>query len=122
MRDSGGHGGSSHPETIVPVVIVSDQCAKSEETFLQIDLAPTMSILMGVAIPYASIGSVIDPALKMLHRREMLHALYYNTQRLVTKVELIINNKFTKSGKSEEIRLSAVFCEDATNIFFSIPL
>uniref|UniRef100_A0A2C9GPL6 GPI ethanolamine phosphate transferase 2 C-terminal domain-containing protein n=1 Tax=Anopheles arabiensis TaxID=7173 RepID=A0A2C9GPL6_ANOAR len=120
MRDSGGHGGSSHPETIVPVVIVSDQCAKSEETFLQIDLAPTMSILMGVAIPYASIGSVIDPALKMLHRREMLHALYYNTQRLATKVELILNDKFTKSewqnSFEEAKQLHQKFMKDAADI------
>uniref|UniRef100_A0A182JVZ3 GPI ethanolamine phosphate transferase 2 C-terminal domain-containing protein n=1 Tax=Anopheles christyi TaxID=43041 RepID=A0A182JVZ3_9DIPT len=120
MRDSGGHGGSTHPETIVPVIIVSDECAKSEETFLQIDLAPTMSVLMGVAIPYASIGSVIDPALKMLHRREMLHALYYNTLRLVSKVELIFKNKFIKTelhhSFEEAKQLHQIFMKDATDI------
>uniref|UniRef100_A0A182T086 GPI ethanolamine phosphate transferase 2 C-terminal domain-containing protein n=1 Tax=Anopheles maculatus TaxID=74869 RepID=A0A182T086_9DIPT len=120
MRDSGGHGGSTHPETLVPLVIVSDQCAKSEETFLQIDLAPTMSILMGVAIPYASIGSMIDPALKMLHRREMLYALYYNTQRLTSKVEVILSDKFkiTEVHKSfeEAIELHQLFLKDTTDI------
>ncbi|XP_035911282.1 GPI ethanolamine phosphate transferase 2 [Anopheles stephensi] len=119
MRDSGGHGGSTLPETHVPLVIVSDQCAKSEDTFLQIDLAPTMSILMGVAIPYASIGSTIDPALKMLHRREMLYALYYNTQRLATKVETILRDKFkrTEVHKSfeEAIELHQVFLKDTTD-------
>uniref|UniRef100_A0A182PTV9 GPI ethanolamine phosphate transferase 2 C-terminal domain-containing protein n=1 Tax=Anopheles epiroticus TaxID=199890 RepID=A0A182PTV9_9DIPT len=120
MRDSGGHGGSTHPETIVPVLIVSDECAKSEETFLQIDLAPTMSALMGVAIPYASIGSLIDPALKMLHRREMLHALYYNTQRLVSKVEVILNDKFKKTelhnSFEEAKKLHEKFMIDTTDI------
>ncbi|XP_053664744.1 GPI ethanolamine phosphate transferase 2 [Anopheles marshallii] len=120
MRDSGGHGGSTHPETIVPVVIVSDQCAKSEDTFLQIDLAPSMSILMGVAIPYASIGSMIDPALKMLHRRDMLYALYYNTQRLASKVEAILRDTFqqTEVHKSyeEAKNLHQLFLQDTTDV------
>uniref|UniRef100_A0A182RE55 GPI ethanolamine phosphate transferase 2 C-terminal domain-containing protein n=1 Tax=Anopheles funestus TaxID=62324 RepID=A0A182RE55_ANOFN len=120
MRDSGGHGGSTQPETIVPLVIVSDQCAKSEDTFLQIDLAPTMSILMGVAIPYASIGSMIDPALTMLHRRDMLYALYYNTQRLASKVEVILRDKFKKTevhkSFDEAKALHQQFMHDTTDI------
>uniref|UniRef100_A0A182MCM2 GPI ethanolamine phosphate transferase 2 C-terminal domain-containing protein n=1 Tax=Anopheles culicifacies TaxID=139723 RepID=A0A182MCM2_9DIPT len=120
MRDSGGHGGSTQPETNVPLVVVSDQCVKSEETFLQIDLAPTMSIWMGVAIPYASIGSLIDPAMSMLQRRDMLYALYYNTQRLASKVEAILRDKFKNAevykSFQEAKELHRLFMHDTTDI------
>uniref|UniRef100_A0A182QI15 GPI ethanolamine phosphate transferase 2 C-terminal domain-containing protein n=1 Tax=Anopheles farauti TaxID=69004 RepID=A0A182QI15_9DIPT len=120
MRDSGGHGGSTQAETFVPLIVVSDQCSKSDETFLQIDMAPTMSILMGVAIPHASIGSTIDPALKVLHRRDMLYALYYNTQRLVSKVESILKHRFTNTEMHESFHeaktLHQLFIKDTSDI------
>uniref|UniRef100_A0A182N1Y4 GPI ethanolamine phosphate transferase 2 C-terminal domain-containing protein n=1 Tax=Anopheles dirus TaxID=7168 RepID=A0A182N1Y4_9DIPT len=120
MRDSGGHGGSTQAETFVPLIVVSDQCAKSDDTFLQIDLAPTMSILMGVAIPHASIGSTIDPALKVLHRRDMLYALYYNTQRLVSKVESILKHRFSSTEMHESFEEAKahhqLFIKDTSDI------
>ncbi|XP_053672798.1 GPI ethanolamine phosphate transferase 2 [Anopheles nili] len=120
MRDSGGHGGSTHPETVVPLIIVSDQCAKSDDTFLQIDLAPTLSILMGVAIPHASIGSTIYPALKGLHRKDMLYAHYYNTQRLKAKVESVLKNKFQTSelfeGYEDAKASHELFMNDTTDV------
>ncbi|XP_058124637.1 GPI ethanolamine phosphate transferase 2 [Anopheles ziemanni] len=120
MRDSGGHGGSTQPETIVPLVVVSDQCRKSDEIFLQIDLAPTMSILTGVAIPHASIGSVIEPVLQGLDNEDKLYALYYNTQRLISKTELIMMDRLHATDMyknfEEAKRLHVSFMKDTTNI------
>uniref|UniRef100_A0AAG5DHP9 GPI ethanolamine phosphate transferase 2 C-terminal domain-containing protein n=1 Tax=Anopheles atroparvus TaxID=41427 RepID=A0AAG5DHP9_ANOAO len=119
MRDSGGHGGSTHPETIVPLVIVSDQCGRSNETFLQIDLAPTMSILTGVAIPHASIGSVIEPALKGLEGEDKLYALYYNARRLISKAQAIIPDGLHTTDMyrnyEEAKRFHGLFMNDTTD-------
>ncbi|XP_050092690.1 GPI ethanolamine phosphate transferase 2 isoform X2 [Anopheles aquasalis] len=87
MRDSGGHGGSSPSETNIPFLIINRECSESNETFLQIDIAPTISTIMGVAIPNASIGSIIQPMLARMKKEELLNAMLYNTQRLVTKAK-----------------------------------
>lgn len=85
MRDSGGHGGSTYPETHVPLIVVGNDCSKSEEDFLQIDVAPTFAVLMGVPIPYSSIGSLIIPILNHVPPADRLYASYYNTKRLIEK-------------------------------------
>ncbi|XP_055603359.1 GPI ethanolamine phosphate transferase 2 [Uranotaenia lowii] len=85
MRDSGGHGGSTHPETYVPLIVVGNDCARSDELFLQIDLAPTFATLMGVAIPHASIGSLIHPMMNRLTPLDRMYAAHYNAKRLIDK-------------------------------------
>ncbi|XP_049540083.1 uncharacterized protein LOC125954109 isoform X4 [Anopheles darlingi] len=92
MRDSGGHGGSSTSETNVPLLIINGDCSESNETFLQIDFAPTVSTLMGVAIPNASIGSIIQPMLSGMKKEELLYAMFYNTQRLVSKAKSFLES------------------------------
>ncbi|XP_062544378.1 GPI ethanolamine phosphate transferase 2 isoform X2 [Armigeres subalbatus] len=94
MRDSGGHGGSTHPETHVPIVMLGNNCSESNaENFLQIDLAPTFAVLMGVAIPYSSIGAMIDPMLNHVPPLERIYATYYNTKRLIEKASVFYGNQ-----------------------------
>ncbi|KAL1404570.1 hypothetical protein pipiens_018814 [Culex pipiens pipiens] len=87
MRDSGGHGGSTYPETHVPLLVVGNSCRKSDELFLQIDLAPTFATLMGVVIPHSSIGSLIDPMFNDVPSVDRVYAAHYNTRRLIEKAQ-----------------------------------
>ncbi|XP_065074141.1 GPI ethanolamine phosphate transferase 2 [Ochlerotatus camptorhynchus] len=93
MRDSGGHGGSTHPETNVPLIILGNNCTQSTKTYLQIDMAPTFAVLMGVAIPFSSIGSLIDPVLNNVPHVDRLYAHYYNTKRMIEKSQVFYGSR-----------------------------
>lgn len=86
MRDTGGHGGSSPGETLVPLVVTGAQCESTSEVYNQIDLATTVSVLMGVPIPYSSIGVIIPELLGDLSAEQQLFALHYNGERLLAKI------------------------------------
>ena len=63
MRDTGGHGGSSPGETFVPLVVTGAQCKSTDRVYNQIDIATTVSILMGLPIPAEMEGeSLLDEA------------------------------------------------------------
>lgn len=96
MRDAGGHGGSTHPETRVPLVVLGNNCSNSADNFLQIDVAPTFAVLMGVPIPYSSIGSLINPILNHIPPLDRLHAIYYNTKRLIEKSKVFYGNELSE--------------------------
>lgn len=57
------------------------------EVYEQIDIAPTLSVLLGTPIPASSIGSLIPELLAQLPVDEQLYALHYNARRLVHKVD-----------------------------------
>lgn len=86
MRDTGGHGGSSPGETLVPLVVTGAQCESTSEVYNQIDLATTVSILMGLPIPYDSIGAIIPELLSDLSPEQQLYAFHYNGERLLAKI------------------------------------
>lgn len=86
MRDTGGHGGSSPGETFVPLVVTGAQCESSETVYNQIDLATTVSVLMGLPIPHSAIGTVIPELIASLPAEQQIFALYYNGERLLAKV------------------------------------
>ncbi|XP_058837935.1 GPI ethanolamine phosphate transferase 2 isoform X3 [Topomyia yanbarensis] len=92
MRDSGGHGGSTYAETHVPLLIIGNSCSKSDQLYLQIDVAPTIAALMGVAIPYSSIGSLVEPVLNDIPPVERVYVAYYNTKRLIDKIKIFHQN------------------------------
>lgn len=54
------------------------------QTFEQIDIAATLSVLLGLPIPSNSIGTLIGPLLGPLTMEQQLYALHYNGQRLVS--------------------------------------
>lgn len=86
MRDSGGHGGSSIPEINVPLVFLASSCDQTEESYNQIDLPATLSVLFGLPIPASSVGAIIPNLLTELSMEQKLFAYFYNGERLLQKL------------------------------------
>lgn len=86
MRDTGGHGGSSPPEINVPLVFLGQSCAPTNESYKQIDLPATLSVLFGLPIPASSIGAIIPNLLLGISQEHRLFAYYYNGERLLKKL------------------------------------
>lgn len=87
MRNGGGHGGSSPEEVYVPLITSSQICFKHKSTiyYNQVDIAPTLSILLDVPLPSNSIGEIIPELIEGLNPQEKLYALYYNSKFLLEK-------------------------------------
>lgn len=101
MRDTGGHGGNSPPEVNVPLIVAGVNCSASERVYEQIDIVPTMSVLMGLPIPASSIGSLIPEMLGELSEDEQLYALQYNGRRLVQAMhEQVDSNLLSNQGNT----------------------
>lgn len=86
MRDGGGHGGSTQNEILVPFIVTGPNCSSSQVTYNQIDVSTTLSILLGLPIPYSSIGVIIPELLADFTPAETLYAFHYNNDRLLDKV------------------------------------
>lgn len=61
MADAGGHGGTSSPEILTPMIFVTPLELGSPRKFMvkQIDLVPTLAWLTGVPIPKDSLGMMM---------------------------------------------------------------
>ncbi|PIK42265.1 putative GPI ethanolamine phosphate transferase 2 [Apostichopus japonicus] len=91
MSDVGSHGGASPHEIHTPLVFLSGAFdSVTDEINLypevqQIDLAPTLSLLLGVPIPLNSLGGVIPELVEdMLPPREVLRGFQVNTHQLAS--------------------------------------
>ncbi|KAH3721151.1 hypothetical protein DPMN_064067 [Dreissena polymorpha] len=88
MSDQGSHGGASDREVLVPAVFLSPQYKKHVDTWsphhslLQIDLAPTLSVLMSLPLPTNNLGQVILGAVDGLSVSQKLDTLYLNCQQI----------------------------------------
>jgi ethanolaminephosphotransferase len=64
MTLAGGHGGSSERESYVPLVIWSSNQVNMDKKEIvnvqQVDLVPTISLLLGLGIPEKSVGILLD--------------------------------------------------------------
>lgn len=100
MRDSGGHGGSSHPETNIPLIIIGQKCTQTLHSHRQIDITPTLSTLLGQPIPASSIGALIPELLDELPSENQLFAYYYNGMHLLMK---LMKENDEHQIKSEEL-------------------
>ena len=87
MSDSGSHGGSSPAETDITFTFVMEGCQPSADKSLQIDLAPTLSVLMGISIPSNSLGSLLTGVLPLFKPRERLDATLSNAFGVAKKFE-----------------------------------
>ncbi|XP_078494079.1 GPI ethanolamine phosphate transferase 2, catalytic subunit-like [Ciona intestinalis] len=90
MSAHGSHGGTTQPETATPLVFLSPSIHNKQDKFKdgteiveQIDFAPTISLLMGIPIPFASVGSLISPMLQRIPPNDLLHGLQYNCHHLL---------------------------------------
>lgn len=92
ISDSGSHGGSSKTEIEVPVTFILEGCRTDPEPKLQIDVAPTLAVLMGVPIPSNNLGSLILSAIDRFQLSHKLHALFMNAQGIALKAGNDIDN------------------------------
>ncbi|XP_053996555.1 GPI ethanolamine phosphate transferase 2 isoform X1 [Hylaeus anthracinus] len=83
MKDSGGHGGSTTSETTVPFIAIGGECTNNHFTEVsQIDIASTLSTIMGVPIPFYNLGTVFTDTLYDLPVSKKLFILYYNAKQV----------------------------------------
>jgi len=87
MSDSGSHGGSSKSEIEIPLVFIVNDCLTDKDIHLQIDMAPTLSLLMGVPIPSNSLGSLLPGILHTMNSDERLYAAFVNAQTIAKQYE-----------------------------------
>ncbi|XP_068083522.1 GPI ethanolamine phosphate transferase 2 [Anabrus simplex] len=95
MKDSGGHGGASLAEILVPFVVTGHSCVlylssnvyRTDAVVAQIDLVPTLSVLLGLPIPRSNLGKLILGLLSHLSEEQKLYALYYNTKQVARQYE-----------------------------------
>ncbi|KAI6184286.1 GPI ethanolamine phosphate transferase 2 [Aphelenchoides bicaudatus] len=80
MTLAGGHGGSSERESYVPLIVWSSSTTNRQKTEVvnvqQVDLVPTISLLLNLGIPEKSVGVLLDE--------------YFSTdqEKLAKKIEL----------------------------------
>lgn len=63
------------------------------DIYQQIDIAPTLSVLLGLPIPDSSIGSLITDMLSDLSYEDQLYALNYNSGRLLNMIAQKVSDK-----------------------------
>lgn len=87
MRDAGGHGGSSSAEIFVPFLAIGFPCRGTEtnKIYDQVDLATTLSVLLGLPIPSTSVGGIITELFHHLNDQELVLALNYSGNWLLQK-------------------------------------
>lgn len=93
MTTAGNHGGSSELEVVTPLILIPTRGwtlgrwqAAAPQTVAQVDVAPTLSLLMGLPIPKGSFGIAVPAVLAAANYTtlEQLYLLQYNLQQLLT--------------------------------------
>ncbi|XP_022102881.1 GPI ethanolamine phosphate transferase 2-like isoform X2 [Acanthaster planci] len=106
MSDAGSHGGASNSETITPIVFISSAFKQVEgavrphpDEVYQIDVAPTLSLLMGLPVPQNSLGVAIPMMLEdNLSARQHLRALQLNSHQLSQVLKQNVDSFETDEG------------------------
>ncbi|KAL5753336.1 hypothetical protein ACOSP7_023511 [Xanthoceras sorbifolium] len=89
MTENGNHGGSSFEETDSLALFiglnnhVSDYASVTQNTVRQVDIAPTLALLLGVPIPKNSVGVMISETFDLLKDDHQLRALELNSWQLL---------------------------------------
>uniref|UniRef100_A0A131YUN2 Ethanolaminephosphotransferase n=1 Tax=Rhipicephalus appendiculatus TaxID=34631 RepID=A0A131YUN2_RHIAP len=96
MTTAGNHGGSSELEVITPLILIPTRGWTLDrwhtavaQTVAQVDVAPTLSLLMGLPIPKGSFGIAVPAVLAAANytTSEQLYLLQYNLQQLLSVYE-----------------------------------
>ncbi|XP_076680624.1 GPI ethanolamine phosphate transferase 2, catalytic subunit-like isoform X3 [Andrena cerasifolii] len=96
MSDSGGHGGSSMPETTVPFIAIGEECLQNHNHITeiqQIDIASTLSIILGMPIPFSNLGTAFLDNLYKLPIPKKLFVLYYNAKQVFNHFQKLTDYK-----------------------------
>lgn len=67
----------------------------------QIDVAPTLSMLLGLPIPTTNMGKMIPALLHNIPVSQQLYALYYNCKQVATQFE----NQISSSATQGDLKL-----------------
>ncbi|XP_066585138.1 GPI ethanolamine phosphate transferase 2 isoform X2 [Prorops nasuta] len=96
MKDSGSHGGSTISETTVPLITIGTQCLQKNfvDSYLtQIDITSTLSVLLGIPIPFSNLGTVNLNLMEEFPISKKLFVLYYNAKQVFRNFEKLPNFK-----------------------------
>lgn len=96
MSDSGGHGGSSIPETTVPFIAIGEECLQNHNHITeiqQIDIASTLSIILGMPIPFSNLGTAFLDNLYKLPIPKKLYVLHYNAKQVFDHFQKLADYK-----------------------------
>lgn len=84
MKNSGGHGGATPEETLVPLVAFGlNNTLNVRNNFIQVaqvDIATTLAVILGIPIPSSSIRSISLNMINNLSPSNKLFILYYNAK------------------------------------------
>jgi len=90
MSASGSHGGATPAEVECPLFVLSSSPISNQtsndffkNTVQQIDIAPSISLALGIPIPLNSMGKTIPFFIKDMNNEEKLLAFQYNTYQLL---------------------------------------
>lgn len=89
MTETGDHGGDSKPELESALFLYSKKSIFIEDIYIksrvkdqsfriveQINLTPTLALLLGIPIPFSNLGIVIDDVFEKLDRFNPIKANY----------------------------------------------
>lgn len=111
MKDSGGHGGSTLSETNVPFIAIGGECLQKHSHFTeieQIDITSTLSIILGVPIPFSNLGTVFLDTLYELPISKKLFVLYYNANQVFKHFQKLTDYE-SECGYTHCIQLHIVY-------------
>ncbi|XP_024185505.1 GPI ethanolamine phosphate transferase 2 isoform X3 [Rosa chinensis] len=121
MTESGNHGGSSYEETDSLALFiglkndVSDYLSSTHNNVDQVDIAPTLALLLGVPIPKNNVGVLIPEIFGYLSEDKQLKALELNSWQLVRLLQAQIpglscrNHPCDGSGGDQESRVTKCY-------------
>lgn len=105
MKDSGGHGGSTPEETLVPFLTFGASSCPAKNNhpnrMAQVDVASTLSVMLGLPIPALNVGSVPLVMLNGLPDSSKLFILYYNSQQVFKQFEELPGYESSRKWLSE---------------------
>ncbi|XP_065200661.1 GPI ethanolamine phosphate transferase 2 isoform X2 [Planococcus citri] len=121
MKDTGGHGGSTLGEILVPFLVFGSSCNTTAEIF-QVDIAVTLSTLMGLPIPVESVGKLIYGLIDNLPLSIQLDAYYNNVMQLIQNYHSIIEDNSELGVKETELYLQATKSQRENDMKYAIRL
>lgn len=99
MTDGGNHGGSSFEETDALAMFVTSDAAPSTgatsaplHSAFQVDIAPTLALLLGVPIPKNSVGVLLPQLFHSFTDEQRLRALELNSWQLLRLLKARLPN------------------------------
>ncbi|CAD6241866.1 GSCOCG00009347001-RA-CDS [Cotesia congregata] len=100
MKNSGGHGGATPEETLVPLIIIGGNYNENHNNLNykminqidQIDITTTLAVILGLPLPYLNIGVVsLNMINYNLSSAQKLYILYYNGRQVLNHFKKLSN-------------------------------